>query len=356
MTRFSASVVGGGSGGRLSMRALSLSDRYDLVAACDISSDVCQQLQELYPGIRTFTAHDAMFAACPTDVVCVATWPPSHLAVTSAAVETLPLQGILVEKPLADTYAKGAELLDTVKAARLPMAVPHGLLAARHVDEIISRVRNGEIGELRLIEIQCDKWDIINAGIHWLNFAVVVTDCEPFEYVMAQCDDSTRTFRDGVQVETTAVTYAQTQSGIRVVMNTGDYVDVTREGKSFIFRLLGTEGWIEFWAWESAYLIQNAAHPTPTLIEPERNEKPAHQVHLDNLAAQIDSGSPDYTIPYTSLRALELVEAAYLSNRYGCKVDLPLAEFEPPAPNDWQPGKPYSGTGGGRNGRQLPAR
>lgn len=51
--------------------------------------------------------------------------------------------------------------------------------------------------------------------------------------------------------------------------------------------------------------------------------------------------------------ALELCEAAYLSGQHGCLVTLPLAAFAPPAPVDWAPGQPYSGQGGGRDGRQL---
>jgi hypothetical protein len=69
----------------------------------------------------------------------------------------------------------------------------------------------------------------------------------------------------------------------------------------------------------------------------------------------MDSGKADYFVPETSLAALELCEAAYLAGKHQCVVTLPLATFTPPAANDWEPGKPYSGsTGGGRDGRKLP--
>ncbi len=63
----------------------------------------------------------------------------------------------------------------------------------------------------------------------------------------------------------------------------------------------------------------------------------------------IDAGQPDYTIPDSSLAALELCEGAYVSHRHRCRVTFPLAEFVPPAPDDWDPGEPYSGVGGGRD-------
>lgn len=49
-----------------------------------------------------------------------------------------------------------------------------------------------------------------------------------------------------MQVETTAVTYGQTKSGVGVVMNTGDNVLVDRDGKETLCRLIGTKGMIEF--------------------------------------------------------------------------------------------------------------
>ena len=294
-----------------------------------------------------------MLEECPTDVVCVSTWPPSHLEVARDALD-LPLTGILVEKPLADNAASGREVLERIRAKNLPMAVPHGLLVAEHARRILDLVQGGGIGDLKLVEIQCTGWDIINAGIHWLNFIVVLTRCEPVDFVMACCDASTRTYRDGVQVETLALTCAQTRSGIRIVMNTGDYVKTSQEGKGTLFRLIGTQGTVDFYGWEPRYRVLNAEYPQGQLIEVDPGDGTPHQRHLETLAGQMDRGEPDYTIPESSLAALELCEAAYLSGRHRCAVTLPLSEFTPLQPTDWDPGRPYSGEGGGRNGRTLP--
>lgn len=354
MAKLTASVVGCGGGGRLSMKALAASSRFALVAAADLKPEARRSVEEAFPGIRTFAGHQEMFAACPTDVVCVSTFPPSHEPVTLDALK-LPLKGILVEKPLGHTAASGRRLLDAIKARGIPMAVPHGMLARVVPLEIILRVRKGEIGALKLVEIQCDKWDIINAGIHWLDFFVTLIGGEPMDHVMAICDSSTRTWRDGMQVETTAVTYAQTRSGIRVVMNTGDYIAVNGDGNpaNFLFRLVGTQGLIEFGAWASTYRILNGQNPQGTVVTPPAPPVGGHQFHLENMAAMIDSGRPDYTIPDNSLSALEICEGAYLSSRHRCKVTFPLASFTPPTATDWDPGMPYGGQGGGRDGRKL---
>ena len=351
-SRLTASVVGCGAGGSHSLGALADSESYDLVAAADLRSEVREALEKQYPGIRTFSDHATMFAACPTDVVCVSTYPPSHETVTVDALK-LPLRGILVEKPLGHTAESGRRILEAIQGRGLPMVVPHGMLALRAPVEIIERVRRGEIGALKLVEVQCTRWDIINAGIHWLHFFVTLTNGDPANYVMALCDTTTRTWRDGMQVETVAVTYAETKGGVRVVMQTGDSVNVTREGKDFLFRLLGTEGWIEFWAWEGSYLIQNREHPSPARITPKQFPYTGHRRYLESLADMIHGDPVDYTLPESSLAALEMCEAAYLSHRHRCKVDLPLSSFTPLKPTDWDPGEPYSGVGGGRDGRKL---
>jgi predicted dehydrogenase len=336
------------------MRGLAASAHYELAAVADVKEAARDEVATAYPGVRTFASHDEMFRECPTDVVCVSTWAPSHLEVTQAALE-LDLKGILVEKPLADNLQDGERIVAAVRQKNLPMAVPHGLLFADHSREILGLVHGGEIGALKLVSIECSGWDIINAGIHWLNYAVTLVGDDPFDRVLAACDTGTRTYRDAMQVETLAATYAQTQSGVRVVMNTGDYVKLSSGGKGTLFRLVGTEGSIEFYGWEPRYRVQNAAHPRGRAVEVTPSDgRPHHQRCLEALAGQMDRGEPDYGVTESSLRALELVEAAYLSNRHRCAVRLPLASFEPPPPSDWDPGLPYGWEGGGRDGRKLP--
>lgn len=352
MNHYSASVIGGGAGGTLSMAALDVSPRFRLVALADLNPAVREQAAQRFPGIQTYASHEELFAAAPTDVVCVSTYLPSHEAVTMAALQ-LPLKGILVEKPLGHTAASGQRILDAIKAKGLPLATPHGLVVSATPLEIIARVQRGEIGELKLVEIQNTRWDIINAGIHWLNFFVRLTNNEPIDYVMALAEASTRTYRDGMQVETTAVTYAQTVSGIRVVMQTGDDVLINQPGKNTLFRIVGTQGLIEFWGWENEYRLVNTAFPGGQTIIPTEAPPSRHQRHLEHLAAMMDGAPVDYTIPESSLMALEICEAAYLSSRHRCKVTFPFNQFTPPPEPDWTPGEPYTGSGGGRDGRKL---
>lgn len=349
---YRAAVIGAGAGGKLSMRGLVASDRYELVAVADINASALEPLKPEFPGARWYTDPTTLLETEQPDVVCVSTWPPSHLAITQAAM-AVPLKGILVEKPLADTYAAGRTLLDAVQAANLPVVVPHGLLVADHGRRILELVRSGAIGSLRLVEIECAGWDIINAGIHWLNYALALMPEERALQVMAQCDVSTRTFRDGMMVETEAVTYVTLGSGNRIVMHTGDFVPVAEEGVSTLFRLVGSHGLIEFFGWKPSYRLFNAEHREGVMVDVPVQPRSNHQRYLEMLAQQMDNGQVDYAPAELSLAALEICEAAYLSARTRGAVQLPLAKFVPPAPVTWEPGLPYPGSGGGRDGRRL---
>jgi predicted dehydrogenase len=340
-------------GGRLSLDALAASPLFQLVAAADVRPEVHTSLQRDFTGLQTFGSHQEMFARCPTDVVCVSTYAPSHESIALDALELPSLRGILVEKPLADTAAAGRRIVDAIKSRNLPMVVPHGLRTRATSLEVIARVLRGEIGELRQIEVQCEKWDLLNAGIHWLDFCLAATGEASITSVLAACDTSTRTYRDGMQVETVAVTYVENVEGIRMILQTGDVVRVNTPGKKTLFRLAGTRGMIEFWAWEKGYSILNAEYPAGQLIVPDELPVFGHRRHLENLATQIRSEAPNYRLPESSLTALEICEAAFMSSQHRCQVRFPLATFVPPALTDWEPGKPYSGTGGGRDGRKI---
>ena len=348
-----ASVVGCGVGGRLSLDALSSSPLFRVAAAADLRPEIQTSLEREFPGVRTFGSHVELLAHCPTDVVCVSTYAPSHESIVLDALELTSLRGILVEKPLADTAAAGRRILDAIKSRNLPVVVPHGLRTRATSTEVIDRVLRGEIGVLRSIEVQCDKWDLLNAGIHWLDFCLAATDEAPITSVLAAYDTSTRTYRDGMQAETVGVTYVENVDGVRMILQTGDFIRVNTPGKKTLFRLTGTGGIIEFWGWEKGYSLLNAQYPGGQVIVPDEFPVSGHRRHLENLATQIRSETPDYRLPESSLTALEICEAAFLSWEHRCQVRLPLASFVRPTQSEWHPGKPYSGAGGGRDGRKL---
>jgi predicted dehydrogenase len=339
-------VVGGGMGGRLSLNALNSSPHFSLQGVADLHAETRGVLETEFPGIQAFESYAELFEACAPEIVCVSTYAPTHEEITLAALALPSLRGILVEKPLGATSAAGQRILAAIAQRGVPVAVPHGMVAKSKPLEILRRVQAGELGRLVLVEIQCRGWDIINAGIHWLHFCRMLAPEDVPKSVHTALDTSTKTFRDGLQVETAATTSIVHASGLRVILHTGDETPVNVEGKAFVFRLLGEKGWIEFWGWEHGFLQSG------TRVIPDELPVTGHRRHLESLLHQLDGKPHDFTVARASLEALELCEAAYLSGRHRVLVRLPLSELSLPAAKlDWAAGEPYAGVGGGRDGR-----
>src|SRR5258708_25585633 len=102
LKKLTASVVGCGRGGQLSLQALAESEFYAPTAAADLRSEIGDEIRKKFPGLRIFADFRAMFATCPTDVVCVSTSPPTHAEIAVEALK-LPLEALLVVQPTAHT-------------------------------------------------------------------------------------------------------------------------------------------------------------------------------------------------------------------------------------------------------------
>lgn len=348
----SAVVVGGGFAGRLVLDALTSSDRYSPAAVADPSPAARSALESAYPQIEVFADHTEMFGAVRADVVCVSTPPAIHEPVVMDALR-LPIRGILVEKPLGHAVASGRRLLEAIIARDIPVVVPHGLAVQATALEVIDRVRTGEIGGVELVEVRTSGWDILSAGIHWFHFCLRLLAPDPVDHVMSIAESSTRTVRDGLRVETTAVTYVETVAGSRIVLISGDDVKMSGQARLASFRVIGSHGQISFSGFEEGFTIQNAAHPEGTRLDPPPAPGSGHRLIIEKLAEEIGEGRPDFTLASESLAALEVCEAAYLSSRHRCKVRFPLEGFAPPPATDWDPGQRYGETSGGRDGRSL---
>ncbi|MBC7723482.1 MAG: Gfo/Idh/MocA family oxidoreductase [Burkholderiaceae bacterium] len=354
--RLTAVVVGAGAGGTLSIDALIDSDRFDLVGVADQSAPSRDRVAAR-TGVPVYDSLERMLAERPAEIVCISTWAPTHLPLTRLAAATPGVRGLLVEKPLGDTTAAGREILDLLRARDLPVVVPHGLMATAAALEIIARVHAGTIGGLRLVELESPRWDIINAGIHWLQFFDALVR-SPVDTVLAATDTTTRTYRDGMQVETEAITLARTASGVRLLLNSGDDIPVPPDdaGTVCLMRIIGSHGIIEYRAFENAFVLMASGYDRAVVTVPPFAVS-GHRRHLEHLADQVESGERDDANPESSLRALGIVEAAYLSARTGASVRPGAAPDQRDADRGvaepWDPGAPYWGTGGGRNGREL---
>lgn len=325
-----AAVIGCGRGGTLSLDALASSGRYDLVAASDPAEVRRRQVQERWPGVRPFADHRALLEAAPVDVVCVATPTPSHAAVVGDLLDR-GVRGLLIEKPIASDTTTARALLDELRARRLPAVVPHGLLVLPAARAVKRRVRRGDIGDMRSVEVQ-NSVDLLNAGIHWLVYLLDLFEGAAPRCVRGAFDVSGRAVNDGIRVESRGTTRIELDSGVPVTLHSGGLTAVTSEVlgpadiAGAVFRLTGSEGQIEFSAWANSYWIRSGEMGGEIIRHPLEGAVNYHQIMLEQLADHIDASRPDYRSASLSLRALEVIKSVWREQR---SADWPLGE---PAP------------------------
>lgn len=321
----SASVIGCGFGGGLSLDALAHSQDYELVAACDVGTDRLQAVANRFPGIRLFDDAGGMLREAPADVVCVATPAPTHVPIARAVLER-GVSGLLVEKPLSLDTASARALLEDIERLGLPVTVPHGMLCLPAPQEVKTRLLRGEIGRIEQITVASGV-DLLNAGIHWLVYLLDVLGEDETAIVHAEFDVGERLVNDGARVESRGLLQLRSSSGIRIELLSGrqtkprSSVLPADEIRGAIFRIAGTSGTIELSAWAGSYRIETAESGAELLRRPLREFSNYHEAMLSSLARQVVDRKPDYRVALLSLAALEIIEAAY---RRADEQDWPL--------------------------------
>ena len=71
-----ASVIGAGMGGSLSLAGLAASPHFKLLAVADTAPIALARAQQQYPHLHCFRDAEGMLERVPTDVVCVSTRQP----------------------------------------------------------------------------------------------------------------------------------------------------------------------------------------------------------------------------------------------------------------------------------------
>ena len=310
-----ASVIGCGFGGRLSLAALDKSRAYKLIAAADPSADARQDVSERFPDLRLFAGFRDMLAECRSDVVCVATPAPSHASIAREVVSSNP-QGLLLEKPLACSVSAAAGILREIQDADCPVVVPHGMLVLPAAQEVKARVRRGDIGRIVSVEIQ-NAVDLLNGGIHWLAYLIDVFDNGKPRIVNAEFDTSGHEVNDGVQVESRGATRIELEPGLLVDLHSGNKTKPSsnvlsdEDQQGALFRITGTNGEIEFSAWAGSYWIKTGESDGELVKRALPGGSSYHQLFLEQLAQNVAAGRPDYGSAELSLAALRLIELAY---------------------------------------------
>ncbi len=353
-------VVGVAGIGQAHLFAGSMLDEYALAAVCDIADGPREQAASDFDAAG-FADAGELFASGAVDAVAIATPPATHAALVGAALDA----GLHVycEKPLMPTAAAGRELDALARAAGRVVQVGLQFRFQRSARAAHDLVRAGEIGEIFRADLAATNWFrsqqyfaaapwrgtwrasgggvLMSQAVHQIDTLVWLAGLPATVTAWA------RRSRHDVQVEDDVLAFLEYPNGARgtIVASTTDPVGVDavtvhgERGTLSIegFRLRratfgdGTQGAQQLTD-ESTEDFDDVPVEWTDVVEPGGKSEWFDMMldcHRDFVAA-IREARPAANPPDEASRALELINALYLSAVRGGPVTLPIdpAEYD----------------------------
>ena len=143
-------VVGAGYWGPNLVRNFRNSPDWDLVAVCDLDEARARKVIGSRSTIEVETSLDRLLARDDIDAVALATPARTHSAIARAALEAG--KHVLVEKPLADSYAEAARMVDTARDRGLVLMTDHTYCYTPVVERIRELIAEGVLGDILFVD------------------------------------------------------------------------------------------------------------------------------------------------------------------------------------------------------------
>ncbi len=143
-------VVGAGYWGPNLVRNFQAGSAFRLRWLCDLDVSRAQRVLGSYSTVQATDDYAAVLADPAVDAVAVATPAGTHLDVALAALRAG--KHVLVEKPLASTYADGARLVEEAEQRGLTLMCDHTYCYTPAVSRIREAVHSGELGEIHFVD------------------------------------------------------------------------------------------------------------------------------------------------------------------------------------------------------------
>lgn len=149
-TRLTIAVVGAGYWGPNLARNFSSSPDWNLVAICDLDGERAQDLADRVGGAAVYTDLDELLARDDLDAIAVATPARTHNGIALAALRAG--KHVLVEKPLADSFDRGHEMVHEAATRGLTLMADHTYCYTPAVLKIRELIAEGALGEILFID------------------------------------------------------------------------------------------------------------------------------------------------------------------------------------------------------------
>lgn len=181
MRRYNAAVIGAGYWGPNLARNFRASDAWNLAAVCDLDRDRAWRVAESVGGAPVHTDVADVLADPLVDAVAIATPARTHHALVCRALEAG--KHVIVEKPLADDLAAGAEMVALARERGLVLMTDHTYCYTPAVLRIRELIAEGALGDVLYVDstrinlglVQPDVdvlWDLAPHDLSILDFVL----------------------------------------------------------------------------------------------------------------------------------------------------------------------------------------
>ena len=143
-------VVGAGYWGPLLVRNFAACSEFRLRWVCDLDQRRAETVLGAYSTVATTSDLGAVLADPQVDAIAIATPASSHFELASTALTAG--KHLLIEKPLAASYAQGVELVTQAEDSGLVLMCDHTYCHTPAVTKIREILHSGELGDLHFYD------------------------------------------------------------------------------------------------------------------------------------------------------------------------------------------------------------
>ena len=141
-------VIGAGYWGPNLARNFGASQDWDLVAVCDLDLDRARKVAGEHVDVTD--SLEELLAREDVHAVAIATPAQTHQRIALAALRAG--KHVLVEKPLADSYAKGTEMVEVARERGLILMADHTYCYTPAVLKMRELIADGSLGDILFID------------------------------------------------------------------------------------------------------------------------------------------------------------------------------------------------------------
>jgi predicted dehydrogenase len=149
-SRLRAAVVGVGYWGPNLVRNLRSSKDWELAAICDREPDRARQVAGHGSEVRIVDHLDDVLDDDSIDAVVIATPAGTHAAIAAQVLEAG--RHVMIEKPLAASYAEGDKLVQLAEQAGLVLMCDHTYCYTPAVQKIAALIAEGTLGDIQFVD------------------------------------------------------------------------------------------------------------------------------------------------------------------------------------------------------------